>query len=228
MKIVKTLLIFLTLVTIVASILLVPKQIKVDSITCNSQYGPCSEEIVNDLSGFIGLSLHEAKRKLDDVLQKQTLINDYSVQFKLPSVLHINVVEKKPQFSIYSFESGEYYLTDKDGYIIKIEKQNNLPFIKIQSFFGKPGEKIQDKYLFSLDITYRLFSSYQIKETEFSNDTLIAMMPEGIKVIFPTEGDKEVLMGALSMIMSRLNDSVKESKIDISQIDLRFKNPVLK
>lgn len=228
MKIVKTLLILLTFVIIVALIFLVPKQIKVGSITCKSQYGPCSEEIVNDLSGFVGSSLYDAKRKLDDVMLNQTLINDYSVQFKLPSVLHVNVVEKKPQFSIYSFENGEYYLTDKDGYIVKIEKQNNLPFIKIQSFSGKPGEKVHDKYIFSLDLTYRLFSSYQIKDTEFSNDTLIAMMPEGIKVIFPTEGDKDVLMGALSMIMSRLNESVKESKIDISQIDLRFKNPVLK
>lgn len=228
MKILKIILILLTISLAVSFVALLPTQIKIESISCSSQYGPCNEEILKNLDSNIGKSLRDSKKEIAKGLEAQSLINDFSIQFKLPSNLHVNIVEKKPQFAIYSLDTNSFYLTDKEGHVVKIEAANNLPYVKTGNFNAKIGDTVNERYLFALDLTYRLFSGYQIKETEITDNSIIAIMPEGIKVIFPTEGDKDVLLGGLSMIMSRLNESVKESKIDISQIDLRFKNPVLK
>jgi cell division septal protein FtsQ len=226
-KIIRTILLLLTLALLVGIVVLLPKQIKIENVSCSSQYGPCNEDISKYLDSQKGKSIIDAEKDINNYLEKQSLVDNYSIQFKLPSIFAVNIVEKKPQFSLLDVTSNKFYLIDKDGQIIKITDKNNLPVVKISGFNGNITEKVNDKYLFALDITYRLFSTYQIKETEMINDSLIAMT-NGIKVIFPLEGDKDVLLGGLTMIMSRLNESVKESKINISQIDLRFKNPVLK
>ena len=50
-----------------------------------------------------------------------------------------------------------------------------------------------------------------------------------ILVRFSLEGDIDVLAGSLRLIFSRLNDETTGIRMgDVSEIDLRFKNPVIR
>ena len=55
---------------------------------------------------------------------------------------------------------------------------------------------------------------------------MIVKIAGGVKVIFPLEGDIDVLLGSLRLILSQLNNDERE--IRIGSIDLRFENPVLR
>ena len=65
---------------------------------------------------------------------------------------------------------------------------------------------------------------YQVGCGVISNDTLVVDMKDGFKVIFPLEGDEQVLLGSLRLIYSKIQTS---NLNNYKQVDLRFANPVL-
>ncbi len=59
--------------------------------------------------------------------------------------------------------------------------------------------------------------------------SLVVDIPHERAVLFTLEGDKDALLGGLKLIMSRLNKIAQDSKIEgVTEIDLRFKNPVVR
>jgi hypothetical protein len=64
------------------------------------------------------------------------------------------------------------------------------------------------------------------------NESLQTFLPDGKKVIFPLNRDASVLFGSLKLVIDVLNSDTKEPKIEndllVKEIDLRFKNPVLR
>lgn len=92
------------------------------------------------------------------------------------------------------------------------------------------GEKVSQENLFVLNLIYSLYSSYQVGGGKIENQGLVIQLPQGITVIFPLEGDEAVLLGSLRVILDRLNEDIKDSRIEkeVKVIDLRFQNPVLK
>jgi len=54
------------------------------------------------------------------------------------------------------------------------------------------------------------------------NTRIKARINETTEVIFPITGDREVLVGSLQLILSRLKNPVPAT------VDLRFTNPVVK
>ena len=73
---------------------------------------------------------------------------------------------------------------------------------------------------------------YQINIGEIINDSLVIELDSGTKVLFPLEGDKQILLGALRLIDSKVTTEGEElSGVDgqvVETIDLRYKNPVLR
>jgi hypothetical protein len=53
---------------------------------------------------------------------------------------------------------------------------------------------------------------------------LVVDMGTGFRVIFPLEGDEQVLLGSLRLIYSKIQTS---NLNNYKQVDLRFANPVL-
>lgn len=66
------------------------------------------------------------------------------------------------------------------------------------------------------------------------NNSLLVELNDYPKIIFPLEGDREVLVGTAIFILSKINKiGISDGKIAdiqsrISTIDLRYKNPVIK
>lgn len=219
----------LSILLIIIFVFLIPtiiqKLIKIEKIECESQYGKCDEVVTNSLQ--LTGNYRDTKKIIEQRLEKDILVNSYLIQYQIPSKLKIDINLKKPKYAI--FNSSKYFLIDKDGLIIEESSETNLPTLNKENVNLVVGEKIEEKDKFALSIINGLTYLYSINSGNIINDELKVTSSEGIIIRFPLEGDKDVLLGSLRLIFSRLNDETKGIRIeDTKEIDLRFKNPVLR
>lgn len=208
----------------------IPRLIVIKNITCQSQYGNCFENLEEKLKNISGKNLRETKKEVSNILKEDLSLSNYSLQFKIPDTLKITLLEDKPKFALKSTTNNLFGLINQNGIVLKIEEQNNLPYVEINSSFPNVGEKVSEENLFALKIISGVYSAYQIESGKIQNESLLVELKNGIRVIFPLEGDKDLLLGALRVVLDRLNGDDKDSKINkiVYEIDLRFKNPVLR
>lgn len=217
--------IYLSLATLVIMFFLAwPFFLKVD-IKCQSQYGECSQEIIKGINSYRWHSLASAKAGVSKSLQANFLVSDYSLQFKLPNILAVNILVKKPSFALFDKNANQAALVDSDGEVLSIEPTTTLPVVYVNQNLSKPGKNVGEKNLFALKLIGGVFDMYQIASGEVQNDSLVVDLPGPLRVIFPLEGDSQILLGALKLIYSRTQGDLVGK---FSQIDLRFKNPVLR
>lgn len=221
-----------TIFLVIASIFItIPKLIKINKIECNSQYGPCSQSLSGDLSKITGENLAGISKFLKNYFKDNPEVTDYSYQYKIPDKLLVNVLEDKPKYSLKDSGKDSFFLIDSSGVAVGIESSSNLPFVEVDNFMINIGDKVTDDKLFALQIINDMFSQYQIKSGKIVENSLEVNLASGVKVIFPLEGNRLALMGALKLINDRLNSNLGDSKIELAgvkTIDLRFKNPILK
>lgn len=228
LNIFKILSILLIVIFIIFSPTALLKSIKINTITCQTQYGDCSNDLSNLLNLTVGRDLKFSKNYINDILANDISINDYLIKFKIPSSLEVEVNLKKPNIAIMA-TNGLYYLIDKDGLVVAAVAETELPYVTSQEFEYKIGNELDSKHKFAVNIFYYLNYLFSVKEAKIEADSLIVLSNEGIKVIFPLEGDAKVLVGSLKLIFSRLNDEAEGIRMnDISEIDLRFKNAILR
>lgn len=224
-RIVLPLLFFLA---VLAIFYFIPTLIKVREVSCRSQFGLCREELSTKIDSYRGRSLKEAKKKIAEQLTSDPLIKDFSLQFRLPDKLEVNIIEGKAKFAIGQSDRKSFSLIDKDGNVIKVQDSTNLPVVYINDKIPNLGENVGKEKLFALETIFSLTSLYQVKEGKIENNSLTTLLPDGVEVVFPLQGDREVLLGGLELILFRLKSEAKDSRIEnIRKIDLRFKNPVL-
>lgn len=223
MKYRKLLLLLPILILILFFLMLNYRILKINKINCLNQYGECDEILISNLKSSEGKSFHDAKRQVENTLNSENLIEGYSIQYSFPDKLDINVIIKKPKFAIKSLNSEQFALVDKNGQAVGIVQSSNLPTLLIEGSVPNVGEKVSQEVLFSLNILYDLFYLYQIRFATLSAEGLTVEMPDGILVLFPRQGDRQVLIGAMNLILARID---QEDKFKI--VDLRFKDPILR
>ena len=198
-------------------------KVKVD---CQSQYVQCPEEVLAEISQFNGKSITVAKNGIRKILRSDYLVSDYSIQFKLPNILHVELLVKKAAVAIGNNVGGPFILVDKDGLAIDSSPDSALPAIIITDNLPKVGQNIGTANLFALNLARGIYQMYQIRETSIQSGSLLVELPGQIRVIFPLDGDSDILLGSLRLIYSKIQSDGNPLKF--SQIDLRFKNPVLR
>lgn len=194
-------------------------------IKCQSQYGECAREIEKDLSAFNGKNLYTAKSGASKYLKANYLVSDFSLQFKLPNVLSVQILAKKPVFAVFNRDRSLCALIDAEGRVLSIGAETTLPHVYANQDLPKPGENISAGNFFALKLMAGVFEMYQVVSGELQNGSLTVDLPGSIRVIFPEEGDTEVLLGALKLIYTKTQG---ENSGKFTQVDLRFKNPVLR
>ena len=221
----KVLSIVLIIIFVFSIPIVIQKLIKIEKIECESQYGKCDEAIANSLQ--LTGNYKDTKKIIEQRLEKDILVNSYLIQYQIPNKLKIDINLKKPKYAI--FNGSKYFLIDKDGLIIEESSETNLPTLNKENVNLVIGEKIGEKDKFALSIINGLAYLYSINSGNIINDELKVISSEGIIIRFPLEGDKDVLLGSLRLIFSRLNDETKGIRIeDTREIDLRFKNALLR
>jgi len=214
----------LAIIVVSLSIIFVPKVIKVGDIVCESQFGPCSQILESRLSMLEGKPIGDTRREISEILTSEVLIKDYSIQILFPNRLRVNLLERKPKFVLKVKSSDSLALVDEEGYIVGIEPQSNLPQVQIDSPPGNVGEKVSDENLFGLQIVGDLFSFYQVRQGVIDQGNLQVELKDKIRVIFPLEGDRSVLISSLELVLKKYEDVGVLPR----EIDLRYKNPVIR
>lgn len=194
-------------------------------IRCQSQYGECNYEVQQGLGAFNQKSLFSAKSGIAKYLKANHLVSNFSLQFKLPNILLVQILAKKPIFALFNRERSLAALVGGEGEVLSVSPETALPRVFTVQDLPKPGENIGADNLFALKLIGGVFEMYQVPAGEFQNGSLTVDLPGPVRVIFPEEGDTELLLGALKLIYTKTQG---ENSGKFTQIDLRFKNPVLR
>ena len=229
MKYLKIGITLLFIIVIVLFVLLVPRMLVIKNIICINQYGSCQETLNLKLENLKGKSLEEVKQEVSAIMRQDLFVKEYVLRYEIPDRVVINTISKKAKFVLKSIDKDKLALVDQDGLVLGLRENSTLPKVFISADYATVGEKVSKRELFALNLVSDLYYFYQVKEGDMFEDRLEIYLSDGVKVIFPLEGDRNVMLGGLKVILSRLNQDVKDSRIKkVSEIDLRFKNPVLK
>lgn len=204
-----------------------PRLIKINSIDCQSQFGPCSKVIDSQLTKIEGQSYLSAYKNITNFFKENILVSDYSIKFNLPSKLIVHIVERKPIVSLVKrSDEQKFYFIDSDGIILFTQENSQLPKVILPEDTNlEIGKKVDPGLLFASKILQGCFITFGSRLAIVTPELIEVDLPDSIRVRFPLTGDTNLLLGSLNSILSRLNMSETDSKIKL--IDLRFKNPVI-
>lgn len=216
-------------VLIAIGLFLLLENLRVGSLVCQSQFGPCSQPVQERLNKLRGRSVLEVSGLIKKELSSDRRVSKFSIRYIIPETVMVYIVEKKAEVAMGRQGFDGYVLADSEGYVLSVEKNTSLPVINVAS--GEdinfiPGAKVSDNLFFAQRIMKYIFALYTVKLAVYYNDRIEVRLNSGPKIIFPKEGDVEVLIGSLSLILSRLNN--REGEIRMGEIDLRYKNPIIR
>lgn len=220
MKYLKTGIFILFLAAVVMLFVVIPRILPINIISCTNQYGSCSEELRRDLEKIEGKSLKEIKELIEGMMSKNLFVKDYSYKYEIPDKVVVYVIVKKPKFILQNSNDNSFALIDRDGVVLGYGENTTLPVVVYSGESVALRERVNAKELFSLNLISSMYYYYQAKKGIMVEDRLEVRMRDGVTVIFPLAGDREVLLGSLKVVLSKIER--------VSTIDLRFKNPVLK
>lgn len=209
----------------------IPRFVKINSVYCKSQYGPCNFNLQKSLDQFQTKSLSDSRKGLENLLETDDSIDEYTIHFKLPDRLEVNVLEKKAFIALKNENSDLAILVDKDGYGISFQENTSLPLVTTYKDLPDVGESVDKRTLFAMNLMSDLFVLYGVRTGEMLPDGLVVDLTSGERVIFPLEGDKQILSASLTVILNKLKQGGDDTRIELGsvrEIDLRFKNPVLR
>lgn len=229
-------LLLLLAILLISSFVFFPKVIVVSKISCKSQFGPCNPKLAEILSTNENQKLTDSVKNIDNLLSSDAMVLDYSIQYKFPDSLQVDLVERKSKFALLNPKTKAVALVDKSGMVTKIVETTNLPTIEISEPIPNVGERVTNKQLFALNILEDMFTLYQVKRGLIKEKSLMIDLTDNPSIIFPLSGDKDILLASLRLILAKLNSSqegyrINEEKIVLGEektIDLRYKNPVIR
>lgn len=222
LNIFKILSIILIIIFILSTPFVIKRLIKIDKIECVNQFGSCTYEF--QLGNYKYVK-DQIEKKLDEDVQ----INSYLIQYKIPSTVKLDINIKSPKNAIYVNSTNKYYLISEDNLVLSVSDTSSLPVIRIDTGELEVGKNIDEKQKFALEILNNLSFLYSINEGRIEKSSIKYVSQDGVNIIFPIEGEVDLLVGSLRLIFSRLNDETEGIRMnEIREIDLRYKNPVLR
>ena len=230
-KVFKKILFALPLLFVFFLIYIIPRLIIVGKIICNSQYDVCDGMIIDELNKSLNKKLPLVKGEVRTYLENNFFVKDFSIQYKIPDTLNVNIVIEKAKYCLKSEIHDVYSYINENGTVLELRNSCNLPIVFIDQKNFNVGEIVSSEYLSALNLVNQIFISYNIKEGSIVDNYLEVQFNQGYKVIFPLNKDNQVLLGSLRLIINRLNTEGSESRIiedRINVIDLRYENPVLR
>lgn len=202
--------------------LFLQRVIKIQKVICKTQYGDCPQYLLLPYQGDY-LSI---KKLVESEFEKNSLVMDYLMQYRLPSSVYLDVVIDTPQFAI-KYED-KYYMVGTKNVIIFSQSETDLPVLKINKQINSlvEGDSLSEEMIYASKILLGLNWLYSTKEIDF-NESIEAKVDD-VKLIIPSFGDADYILGAIRIIFSRLNQNDEGLRMNTKEIDLRFNNPILR
>lgn len=202
--------------------------LKVRSVSCELDRSlPCSSSLVEKLSAFEGTRLFQSERKIRQMLTSLPEVESYAVRtFPLGDVV-VRIILREGRVAIKPESSNTYTLYTKDGILVKEASETNLPTIVLK-------EQINTEAVpFVAALSYQLTTILPVSQMTVEGESLKVVLRDNRILLYPLEGDIDVLLGSTLITFSQLNLTDGKLIIDrqavvIREIDFRFKNPVLR
>lgn len=211
---------------IIAAVLILPGFLLKVRVECRSQFGECPPDLRQSLVEADNKSFYSAKKMIEKKIKSNFLVSNFTVQFKLPNILKVNLLVKKPFYAI-SNSGGVFDLVESEGVVVAQASSAALLYVTISGDLPAVGQNVGEKYLLALKLIDGVNKMYQTGSGVIETDTLLVDLPPKIRVIFPLAGySREMLLGSLRLVYSNIQSG--ENGNTYSQIDLRYRNPVLR
>lgn len=201
--------------------------VKVRSISCKTQYGPCIPAEEERLQKFVGenilfLKTGEVRAAFGDYF----LIREAYAQRVFPNKLAVFLERRKPLTAIETKGAEGVFLSDRDGVVLGFEKDSALPRLVIDNASGMTvGERAESNIIAASQLLYLTYKLGVVGDTlrgELVGDSLKIDLG-GTAAYFDLAKDPRVSIGALQLILARAKVDGKLPKV----ADLRYSNPVL-
>ncbi|MCS7092270.1 MAG: hypothetical protein NZM26_02885 [Patescibacteria group bacterium] len=212
--------------------------VNVNKITCRTvELKNCDLAIVEVLSKYENSKLYSSYGLIFSQLKKEPSIAEFKVDFDLFNFGWIvTIAPKKASFAITNADLKLFSILSEDGYVISVDDSNDLslPFIIVEADLPEKGMILDKSILFALSIVRDIQILYNVDNGFLTADGLVIELDSKKRVLFPLEGDRQVLVGGFMYILSRLNSQsgITKQERDLLQsafeIDMRFENPVLR
>jgi hypothetical protein len=198
------------------------KSVKVERIECQSQFGPCDEETNGALSAYEGKTLLVSYTGVRRELNNNLKVSHYTVKFLDPRTIQTRVTQRKPQVAVIAEGENKYHLYSKDGILLETEEETQLPVVRIMDISVITKEQMN----FVIEMAHALNQTYNVNAIVIQQGGMEFEVTGSPKIIFPVQGDIDVLLGSLTFVLSQLNSQLGDFRMEF--IDFRFKNPVIK
>lgn len=214
---------FLPLALLIPLVLLVlfASSVRVEKVSCFTQYGPCPDSYSERLTKFVNQPLHlvnngEVKKSLSGV----GVVGSIRVLKHLDGKIEVNVEVEKPRVAV-SINSGQkLFLVNLNGEIVSQVPESSLPKLIVRAGKISPEDS---GFVSAVRLVELASRAMAVSGAEMSDEGL-HFTTDGTKVLMPLSGrDAQVLAGSLQLILGR---STIEGKRPV-KIDLRFKNAVV-
>lgn len=231
MKIIKIAVKIVIPILIFAIFVIFVKVVKINNVNCRSQYGECSYLLKEKLESVGNCDYFTCKKNIDSILSESWMVESFAYRLKVPLRMEVNIIEKKPKNSIISLSQNLAVQVDSKGLILDIRDVSNLPGYNIKHDLPNPGDYLSSEQIFAMELVNGAIKIQEIEEANLEKNYLTVVFKDGREVYFPLEGDRDFILGALTLILNELKKNDSDFKIGEEQvniIDLRFKNPVLR
>lgn len=215
---------------IIFAILYAINSYKIADVDCVSQFTKCNENILNSLNKVEKGNVIVTRRNIVKAISQNPLIKKYSVQLNLNGKYIVMVEERVPKYCVEGEE--EKYISDSEGLIIKINDSGSIMCIDSVEEKYKLGDRLSVRDYFNETLLYKMRDISGIGNIYLEQNNLVVEYKGSIKLLFPKEGDTDVLAGKAYYTVSQF-DKIEKYIIEIgnysiSEIDFRFNDPVVK
>ena len=204
--------------------------LQINQVECVSQFGECSLAIKEKLEEVKNKPFKTVKETTVKTLEELPFVESFSIMYRFPDTLVINIIEEKVVFAIKKSDENLFTQLNKDGRAIKYASENALPFLEVGGLLPEIGNLVDEKTLFSLKILAEITKSYKVAGQRLLSDGMSVKI-DNLEIIFPGEGDIEIVLGSFYTVYNQLNNESLGLIIGEAQpvlIDFRYQNPVIK
>ena len=204
--------------------------IKVNDVVCVSQFYTCNEGLQNDINSIKKGSLINTRGNLIRLLKNEVIVKNFSFQYQLDGKLILHIDEREFKYCITNKQNS--YYADELGTVIKSVSGIGVNCIQNTSSVYKIKDYLNSKDLLSEQIFNRLRSIKTLESGIIDENKFVIEYEDGIKLIFPLEGQSDVLIGKAYYTISqfgKINEYIiGNGSSGITEVDFRYNNPIIR
>jgi len=201
-----------------------PGKLKINSISCHTQVGPCSPETSLRLQNLLNIPFYKLNQK--SIEQKAQPLKIISYKIKFPGKLEIEIDSPKPAVILTLTTIQVQYLVSAQGQILGFSQGQALPEV-ISDLHTTPeiGNIIKDLATFQATILAAELSrlGFSHPKIYLSGDILEIKNIIDTQIITSISNDPTQTAATLQQLLTK----AKIVDSQPSKIDLRFSQPVI-